>query len=64
MTAIADMVSESTTDRLRELSGTRVLTSKRDNTRLLAMAAGKPGSPFSRDTAGRLRHNGRFVAVK
>lgn len=38
----------------------------RDNSRLLAMAAGKPGSPYKRDSKGNL-HNaqtGKFCSVK
>lgn len=35
-----------------------------NNDRLLAMAAGLPGSPFSKDAAGRLRRNGRFTSVR
>jgi hypothetical protein len=38
----------------------------RNNERLLAMAAGKPGSPYTKDNNGRLRlvSNGRYCSVK
>jgi hypothetical protein len=49
--------------KMRESQGVVTLPENRKVAPILAMAAGKPGSPFTRDTAGRLRRSGKFASV-